>query len=311
MKQMTQLIILCFFLLTSVGCQKYDLMNEEEQFSTDGSSFSFRLPSGWQVEKDYKEVFNEAALFGAEDTNSRSVMFIRAQKSEQLNEQQLVTQTKTALKQYYLVDEVEEETFQIANFSAVYYPLKSVYDNRAVWLDNYFIATETHVVEFLFYRPRQGGTEGQQEIIRQSVETLKQLETTASSEEKREEITEQKVTTDMLSIQLTGHKIQGDKLILRYVLTNNSEKQLIPLKEWEELMEVTEAGSLLDITKVTDESDSELTYLQERSSQRLPAGDSVETVVVYELQQDQGDITIQADEQRINGDKPVVLKIER
>lgn len=311
MKRMAQLIMIGIVLMATAGCQKYELMNEQKTFSDGGSSFSFQLPSGWQIEDEYKEVFNDAALFGAEDTNSRSVMFVRAQKSEKLNEQQLRIQTRAALEQYYLVDEIEEESFRIGNFAAVYYPLKSVYDNRAVWLDNYFIATETHVVEFLFYRPRQGSSDGQQEIIRKSVETLKQVEAIASSDQEIEEAANYKVTTDTFSIQLTGHRIQEGKLILRYVLTNNSEQSLVPLEEWKNLMEVTEQEQRLHVIEEMVDSDSELSYLQDLGKQRLQAGDSIETAVSYDLQSNQGDITISTDEEQLKDAAAVMLKIER
>ncbi|MBO0445105.1 hypothetical protein IGJ55_000294 [Enterococcus sp. AZ170] len=299
--------------LTLTGCQKGQLEKANETFTADDSEYSFKLPKGWKVEKEYKETFNEAAVFGAEDSNSRSEMFVRAQPSKPLDEQELKQETKESLLAFYKLEAGEVESFDVDGLPAIHYLMPSVYKKKAVWLDMYFVTTKTHLVNFQFYRPRDNSAEKQKQVIYESVKTLKQLrgsQTLTSSSQQKGAKNNQKLENQRVAIQLTGNKIVGNQLILRYVITNKTSEDLIPVDEWQQMFSVTEAGEHLAITEQPKADDTELDYLLKQNKQRLPANESIESAVVYTLQPE-GTITIRVNEGQVNSDEPMSLTIER
>ncbi|OJG73987.1 hypothetical protein RV12_GL000335 [Enterococcus quebecensis] len=305
-------ILGCFLFLILVGCQKDRLNKKSDTFSSNGSDYSFQLPSGWEIQEDYQDELNEAAVFGAEDTNSRGVMFIRTQKSESMNETQLKEETKKSLSKYYKLEAGKVETFEVNGMPAIHYLMPSVYKKKAVWLDMYFVTTKTQLVNFQFYRSKDNNAEQQQQLIRESVKTLKQLNDDQKTVDSNYPTLEnnQKLENEQVSIQLTGNKIEDNQLILRYVVTNKSSKELLPRDEWQKMFTIEELGKKLLMSDQPKTNDSELDYLLACGKQPLLAGESVESAVIYSLQSD-GVIKIRVNEGQIRGDIPKVLTIER
>ncbi|MGL4698011.1 DUF5067 domain-containing protein [Enterococcus larvae] len=313
-----RLSIFLWFGLISVlltACQKGELNQESETFSADGSEYSIQIPEGWKVEDDYKEVFNEAAVFGVEDQNSRSVLFIRAQKSEPITEAELLEQTEKELSAYYKLETGEQESFEVEGYPAIHYLMPSVYEKKAVWLDIYYIVTENHIINLQCYRPRDNSAEKQQQLIRESVDSLIQVSSRESEKSEEDSQSEPEVTRQLenerLSVRITGSKVTDQQLILRYVITNKTEAPLSPLDEWEELFTVTEGTEKLSVVKQLETADDELRYLIEQSSQQIAAGKSMECAVVYDLHSEKQTITVQADADKIDGSTPMQLTIER
>ncbi|MGX7244588.1 PsbP-related protein [Enterococcus quebecensis] len=311
-RRMFKGILGCFLFLILVGCQKDRLNKKSDTFSSNGSDYSFQLPSGWEIQEDYQDELNEAAVFGAEDTNSRGVMFIRTQKSESMNETQLKEETKKSLSKYYKLEAGKVETFEVNGMPAIHYLMPSVYKKKAVWLDMYFVTTKTQLVNFQFYRSKDNNAEQQQQLIRESVKTLKQLNDDQKTVDSNYPTLEnnQKLENEQVSIQLTGNKIEDNQLILRYVVTNKSSKELLPRDEWQKMFTIEELGKKLLMSDQPKTNDSELDYLLACGKQPLLAGESVESAVIYSLQSD-GVIKIRVNEGQIRGDIPKVLTIER
>ena len=291
------LVVCGVLLVLLVGCKQQGLQEDPVSFTLDGSSYTFQLPAGWEVEEDYKKVYNDAAVFGAADTNSRAIVFIRGQKSPSLTSEELAQQTEETLAKYYQLEDSETHAFEIDGHPAIYYKLKSVYDEEAAWLENYFVVTETHLVEFLFYRPRESSTDKQQDSIRQSVESLKLV--SAGSQESEAESngletdTPRKIETDSLSLRLSGSRISEGQLVLRYVLTNKGSEAVIPSEEWQKLLSVSEGAAVLSLAgPVAEAADPELSYLQARGEEALQPGSSIESAAVYALGTEDEELTL-------------------
>ncbi|MGX7265017.1 DUF5067 domain-containing protein [Enterococcus crotali] len=314
-QRIVNVIGFCFLILLLSGCQSKGVSKDADYFTVGNSEYRFQLPSGWKAEEEYQTVFNEAAVFGAVDTNSRAVLFIRGESSPLMNQKQLKDATDQKVNQHYDVKKGTVAEFKVKDFPAIHYLMPGVYDGKAVWLDMYFISTKTQLINIQCYRPKGSSAKQQQETLKKSVESLEQLSSgsqrESSSEEKKDTSKNgiQQIENEQLSIQITGYKIEKQHLIIRYVFTNKSQAELVPLTEWQKLITVTEAKQTLEpVTQLTTE-DADLSYLMEQGQASLATEDIVESAVVYALTSETAELVIFSDQQKNN--EPIEWVIER
>ena len=303
-------ILLCliiFFMIILSACSKNN--GKKIEFKANESEYSFQFLKGWsQLDDKSKKSLNEEALFQGEDDNTNAVMFIRSQPSKLLNAKELEEKVDKQLTSIYQLDSAEKKKFKVNNYEAINYRIPSVYEEKAVWLDMYFISTETNVINFQYYFPKNNGISKLEEKALASVKTLnlekkgKLLE----ESEPREVKGIQQVEQDKVFLQVTGNKVDETRLILRYVVTNKSNHKAVPLELWKELVTITSEDKVLEIDNEKT-NDTELNYLLEKSQQEVKPGSSVECAIVYELPEMKNTITVQLETDA----GPLITTIER
>ncbi|MCB5951420.1 hypothetical protein LI951_05025 [Enterococcus sp. BWT-B8] len=282
------------------GCQGNELAKETEAFTINGSEYEFQLPAGWEPEEDYQTAFNEAAVFGAEDRNSRAVMFIRGEESEPFSVEQLAAETEEQVSKHYLLETAEIEEFEVAGRPAIHYLIPSVYEKKRVWLDIYYVVTDSNLVSFQYYRPKDNSANKQQAVIRQSVESLELTYLgTASAKDKTEE---------EAAVQFTGYKIEEDQLIIRYVLTNKGTEVIIPSEKWESLVTLEQGDRMLLQEEKAVRDNPDIAFLQQTGNQPLSNNQSAESAAVYQLIGKEA-VMLTFDSAVFNGKEPLIIPV--
>lgn len=298
---------LIFLTIILSSCAKNNV--EKTIFEANNSEYSFQFFKGWsQLDDESETSLNEEAVFQAEDDSSKAIMFIRAQQSKQLNEKELEKKIDKQLTSIYQLDAAEKKSFKTADYEGISYKIPSVYDEKAVWLYLYFISTETNIINFQYYFPKNNSAEKLEEKALASVETLKlEKKGTVTEESNRQEGKGvQQVEQDNVYLQVTGSKIEESKLILRYVVTNKSNHAIVPLSFWQELVTVTSEQNTLKMD-VLKQEDTELNYLLEKSQQEIKPDTSVECAIIYPLPNKKESIKVQLG----NQEDPLTMTLER
>lgn len=304
-----KILIFQLFLVTIIlsSCSKNNM--EKTTFEANDSEYSFQFFKGWSQLDDKSETsLSEEAVFQAEDDSSKAVMFIRAQQSKKLSEKELEKKIDEQLASIYRLDVAEKKSFKTADYEGISYKIPSVHDEKAVWLYMYFISTDTNIINFQYYFPKNNSAAKLEEQALASVESLKlEKKGTVSEESTSQEVKGiQQVEQDNVYLQVTGNKVDESKLILRYVVTNKSEHPVVPLAFWRELVTVSSGQNTLE-TDTAEQDDIELNYLLEKSQQEIKAGSSAECAIVYRLPDKKESIKVQLGNEK----DPLTMTIER
>ncbi|MHC5228827.1 DUF5067 domain-containing protein [Enterococcus sp. LJL99] len=301
-----RIVQIVFLTVIVSACSKNS--TEKTIFEANNSEYSFQFFKGWSQLDESENTINEEAVFQAEDDSSKAVMFIRAQQSKQLSEKELEKKIDNQLTPIYQLDVAEKKSFKTANYEGISYKIPSVYEQKAVWLYMYFISTETNIINFQYYFPKNNSVAKLEETALESVESLKlEKKGTVTEESTRQEMKGvQQVEQDNVYLQVTGNKVEESTLILRYVVTNQSDHAVVPLAFWQELVTTTSGQNTLEMDG-SNQEDTELNYLITKSQQKIEPGNSVECAIVYKLPNEKEAIKVQLGNQK----DPLTMTIER
>ncbi|ALS01894.1 hypothetical protein ATZ33_11035 [Enterococcus silesiacus] len=310
-------VIFCTLLFFLTSCVHPKLSEEKEYFSKEGVEYSFNLPAGWKGQEDYQEQYNEAAVFGAEDTTSNAYMFIRVRDRAGLKENTLEKEAKKLVKESFGVDPTSLENIKLDDQAALRFSFKYVFKQNPVWVSAYYILQKQHLVEYIFYTP-QDNQENKRTVFDQSVETLTVesiTEQTTTSEQASEKI--HKIENDSYVFDLTGYKIisennQQNLLIVRYVFKNKSDIK-VSANLWETLVTVEQDGTIVNKSPIAEHTQAEdLSYLLDNGKQLIGKNDSIESAVVYQLNdQSLSDITFSFDKEQFKGKTEIIMPIKK
>lgn len=314
MKQLKE-IIFCALLFLLTGCAHQELSGKKEYFSKEGVEYSFNLPTGWNGQEDYQEQYNEAAVFGAQDTTSNSYMFIRVRGIEEPKKNTLEKKAEKLVKESFGVEPASSKKLTLDNQPALRFSFKYVFKQKPVWVSAYYILQKQHLVEYIFYTPQDNQESRRTTVFDQSVATLK-LEHTTETTSKQSPEKLNKIENDSYVFDLTGYKIvsenkQQNLLIVRYVFKNKSEvKKSANLLET--LVTVKQDDKVLENSPITEHTQAEdLAYLLENGKQLIGKNDSIESAVVYKLNdQSLSNIIFLFDKEQFKGQKEIIMPIK-
>lgn len=315
MKKRIGIIILCLFILLT-GCSKQKRSEHNASFSDDEYNYSFQLPKGWKSQEEYKNLYNEAAIFGAEDENSKSNMFIRTTKKNEADVEKFKQKTKKELKKIYELKDIYEESVEVEDFPAVAYTFQGSYDNEIVFVHEFYIILDQKVVEFTFYSATEGNYENRADSFVESVQTFHIIDQkNKTTETVSTNSNNQKIKNEEVSFTLTGYKIiSGPEkkrlLIIRYVFANNLDKPNYP-NLWSTVVRVEQGGEELKESSITESGEaSDLEYLLKVGKRPVSKNDSVESAAVYELVgSSTSDVLLIFDADQFEESKPIHLPI--
>lgn len=311
-KNWTILLLFIFIFLLS-ACQSNSLAEKETDFSAVKGNYSFQMPANWEELEDYKTVFTQDTVFGAEDTKSLSTMMIRGHKAELfMNEKQLEDFGEETFADYYELEEAEKSTFKVGDFLGLHYRVQSVFDEKDTWLDIYLVSVNNAVIEFQFYSPMDRQTDNRQELFADSVASLKINSPSPKTETESETAEVGEAIAEDYTLKVTSYKTaevdEQPVLIVRYLSTNQGSEALIPKEEWLLATTVTQDGQQLE--SLDQGIDTETDYLLSLGKESLSKGKSAESAVLYRLDSAASPVTISFDSSLFLDSKKTSLLLE-
>lgn len=305
-------------LLVITGCAKSSLEETREHFSDKGFTYSFQLPKDWDAQEEYQSLYNPKAVFGAEDQNSKSYMFIRTKETSEVNSEKLKEQTKQELKKNYKLAGLEAETFKVNNLPSFVYIFQGIYNQEEVIIYDFYVILDQRIVELTFYSAVSNNVEKQAESFKKSVKTLlEERKTVDTTDEPMETSTNLKIENEAVSFTLTGYKMISDTeekrlLIVRYLFLNKQSDPVQP-NVWNSLVTAKQDGQELALSSVTESQEaSDLSYLLQVGKTAIGKDDLVQTAVVYEqLGSSMSDISINFDQTAFKDHEPIILPIKK
>ncbi|OJG99286.1 hypothetical protein RV18_GL001354 [Enterococcus termitis] len=310
------MMLFFFSVLFLSGCQSFSLQKEEESLYVNSSEYYFKLPMNWSIEEDPQKELNEDAKFGASDTKSNSVMFIRTQHAEGIDEKKMKSNVEKYLKNYYDLNSMKKASFKVGDLPVLSYVFKSSYKKKPAWAQMYYVLSENNIVEFVFYSPVDNSEEKRKQVFEEVVKTLREkvdAETVASSEEKTTAYN--RFETEDMSIYLSSYKVEKQDansiLVIRYVFTNKGKESLVPSEQWNKLIVASQNDKELQVFNNEDITDTELSYLLSRGNEEAKKGKTVESAVIYYLHDEAETVTFTFNQSLLAGREPLVLDINQ
>lgn len=298
------MVMVLFFL---AGCQA-KLSEKKVTFKSSSYAYQFQLPDSWdkQDESSYKGEYGNQAIFGAEDSISKSEMFIQASSLSEVDLTDFGAKTRKNLQEIYdysKLDDIYMKEYEVGKNQAYKYTLNGQHEGDSVWVHCYYVITDNELIEFIFYSADDNRFEERVEIIDESVSTLTEKEplestadeeaTTPSQESKEEKSSETMVENKEMSIAVTGYRnlTVGDQayLAIRYTVTNKSESELEPLVWYEKAKVKLGDDVLAQADFPNDDAVGNLKVLAEDNTKKLKKGETGNGLAFYSISTDEED----------------------
>lgn len=289
--------IILLLLLLLVGCSKQGLSSEKSNFSSEGVSGTVQLPESWESVTNYRQKFNEAAIFGAEDTKTNSYLFIRLKKNARQAQETLDELSLSILKKTFQMSEADFEKLNDLSYPTIRYSFDYRFEKKTVKAIVYYQQVANDLIEYIFYSAQDNQLPQRIQQFDQTVATsvIQKVESKSSD---HEATGKRVLETDQYSFNLTSYKVipqteNHSLVIIRFVFTNKGPK-LQAATLWQSVIQATQAEQPLAISTITDFKEvPDLNYLVENSHKKLNKGDALESAIVYELNdKTKADITL-------------------
>lgn len=294
-KRRSVIIILLLFFLS--GCSA-SLSEEKESFNGAGRAYEFQLPSTWKKQEDsvVKNNFGEAAVFGAEDAESDSFMYVLVFAKEEIDFENFGEQTRENLQKthgYEALEDVFMKEYEVNGYPAFKYTLNTSFENESIWAHFYYITTENGLVQFNFFSADDRNYEKRVEILNESADSLleKDVATITGVPENSEEASgtgdEMSVENDRLKFEVTGYRKvvveEQEYLAVRFTLLNKGDTPIKPTI-WYEKAQLMLGDQKLERSEFPeDESIGNLKELASTNEETLEIGEAQEGLAFYKL----------------------------
>ena len=287
-------ILLSIALLFLVGCSTDTLSEKTTTVEGKGLTYTFNLPTGWEKQDYFKQVYGDSAVFGAEDTRSKSNMAVMIVSKEDVTEEGFGERTRKelAVKNGYTDEKDVYFVQDTIHDNEVYkYTFETTFNDESVWAHYYSIFSEHGVLQFVYYSADDSSYEKRVKIIDQSIKTVKEV---SFSQEKAEEEAKQlqkdeiHFSTDTYDVSIMGLGTLKDEsdhslVALRYKYTNKQQEPVVST-HWKEAITLTQVDQKLPLVTVSKETNNyEILRLQEASETLVEKGQTVEGVLLYQL----------------------------
>lgn len=323
MKNKSVHFLLLLIIIWLAGCSA-KLSDKKETFSAQGMAFTFQLPSSWENDPKYQENYGQNAVFAAIDTKSNSKMFISATRKDTMDLKGFGNKTRQQLSQTYDYKNVEDvymKEFKVNEYPAYKYTVFTKLKEKDFWAHIYFIETRTGLVQLVYYSADDSDYENRAKIIDESARSLVETEAdetyeeTSTDQQKDNASDSVKVTNDKYTFEIKGfRKIKStddeDLLVIRFETTNNLENN-IQADILKDVVKVTQNEQLLSETILpTSETDTPLGLLEKKKTQAVSKEHSVETILVYKLKKNSGEVILNFLPEQFPEQEPVILDLD-
>lgn len=284
---------LLLLLIGMSGCQQETLDKEEQEVSGQGVTYTFQLPANWKAITNYEEVYGRLAVFGAEDTRSKSGMSVLIFPKESAEQENFGETTRKELAQkngYSNPEDVYMKEYTVNDNVAYKFTFQTQFNGAKKWAHYYCIFSEHGILQILYYSADDANYEDRVKAIDASIETVKETEfdeeeaqtaTVESEEAIRFQSSNYEVTINGLATTI-GEE-ESSLLVLRYSLKNSGD-EAIAANSWEEKIQLIQDGELLKKGTLSKDAVSyELTELLDSGSQMVEPGKEGEGIVLYKL----------------------------
>ncbi|MDA9470613.1 DUF5067 domain-containing protein [Enterococcus sp. 5H] len=305
------------------GCSA-KLSDIKEAFSAQGMAFTFQLPSSWENDPKYQENYGQNAVFAAADTKSNSKMFISATRKDMMDLKDFGNKTRQQLSQTYDYKNVEDvymKEFKLNEYPAYKYTVFTKLKEKEFWAHIYFIETQTGLVQLVYYSADDSNYENRAKIIDNSARSLVETkadeayEETSTDQQKADVSDSVKVANDKYVFEIKGfRKIKGtnneELLVIRFETTNNLETNILA-DIMKEVVKVTQNEQLLSETTLpSSETDTPLGLLETQKTQAVTKDQSAETILVYKLKKNSGEVILTFLPEQFPEQEPVILDLD-
>lgn len=315
MKKRTCSFIFVFLMSIFLSGCTTKLSDKKSTFDAKGIDYEFQLPSTWKKTDDFKQVYNQAAVFGAVDSKSNSTMFVTGERKDQVvlkNFGERMRKEVAKLYGYKKTEDVYMKEFELNGKKAYKYTVKTIFEKRTVWLHLYYVETKSGMIRFDFYSIDDGDYEKRAKIIDQSVRSLKETSDKGETDTVGEEDT---ITfeNDAIALKIVGiMHLKGDNdtklLALRYSVTNKSD-QSISANQWDSLVRLTQQETDLSGAELPKENAMlDLPKLLAQKDVTLSKGETVESVSLYTLK-DTSNVELIPSDKEFPNTKPIQLTV--
>ena len=314
--KMKKVIFGLFFLLVTISGCAASLSKRVDTFESDGISYEIQLPNSWEKKDGFENKYSKEIIFGAEDKKSNSKLLVMAQRKKKMefNDSFGKEMKKKLAKQYgyQKVDEIYMDEFSIGKNKGFKYTLDTMFDEKESWLHLYYIETENSIVQLNFYSAKDGSYKERAKIIDESAKSIKETADAGPTDETSDETFLFK--NDDFSIQVTGVlTIKGTEntnlLALKYSVNNTDNKEDLTPMIWTQAIEVKQGDSILETVELPkNNAVLEVSELFEKRFEKISVGNSLESVVLYQLK-DTSNVLLIPSEKVFPNSKDVPLEI--
>lgn len=285
--------LVIFMLFLVVGCSKNKLSDEMTKVEGKGATYTFRLPSSWKKQADFKSLYGTQAVYGAEDTVSNSNMAVVIVSKDDIEKEGFGEKTRKdlAIQNGYQDEKDVYFVQKKINGNEVFkYSFETMFNNKKVWAHYYSIFTEHAVIQFLYYSAQDSSYEDRIKIIDQSIETVKEVSYSAEKAEeeaKKSQKDEVSFSSDEYEVDIIGLGIlkdNDDELVALRFSYKNKTSEAQQANVWVQDTVLKQAGNeLTETTLPKDSVNYDIVRLQESAESSVPKGESKEGVLLYKV----------------------------
>lgn len=297
MKQTNKIVLfLATALFLLAGCAG-QLDKKKQSFENHGVSYEMQLPSGWKEDQEHKLNYGLQTDFSAEDTKSNSYLFITSTPVAYVDQKGFGEATREKLKERYNYKKAKDiymKEFKVGSYPTYKYTLNTKFEEKIVWAHFYYIWTEHGFVQMTFYSADDNSYKKRSVKIDAAVDTFKEVsfdETKSKQVQEKQKKEEGDIVTienNEIKMEITAvRQVTGENkqklLAIRYTFSNLNKNSVQPAI-WKELVTAKQNEVELPVGKLPEDTTLlDVLDLVKTQSEVVQKGDSLESVVLYEL----------------------------
>lgn len=228
-RKQNYIVSMLLFLLFMSGCGQ-KLSEKEASFTGNSLEYTIQLPDSWKKTTNYQTKFNESAVFGAEDTKSKSQLYVLVDRKNKINTKEFGKEMqqeiairygyKKASDIYFKEEKKEDKTFYK-------YTLRTNFDKQNVWLHLYYVESANGMVQVVIYSANDGNYKKRSEMLHESLLTLQEIKDLGEDEsfEKPILFENQKISLELIGVMPIQSNQNNQMVALRYKVTNKHRKK--------------------------------------------------------------------------------------
>ena len=287
-----QVLLLFFGLGVMAGCQSEPISKEKQTIEGEGVTYTFQLPSGWHSVENYEETYGRLAVFGAEDSRSKSGMSIQIAPIDSVEEEGFGANVRKEIAQkngYSKTEDVYMKEYEVNGAPAYKYTFETTFQGKKTWAHYYTIFSEHGFIQLLFYSTKDNRSEERVKDIDASVLTLKETGYEAPTETESSSDDQIQLNSETAEVTITGlATTEGEEdetlLVLRYQVTNKGDQPL-EARQWGDTITLEQEGKELPSTTLPKETSSyELIELEKKGLEAIASGGTGEGILLYMLE---------------------------
>lgn len=243
-------------------------------------------------------------------------MFIATKSKNDVDLKDFGKKTREQLSEAYNYEKVADvymKEFKINKYKAFKFTVFTKFKDKDSWAHIYYIETKDSLVQLMYHSADDSNYKKRAEIIDESARSL--VETGKSDKPSSDDAEENTAKNDKLSIKVTGYKlIENEKnnnlLAVKYELTNFQETP-VQASLWSSIVTANYNDEKLEQTSLpTSEETSEIGELVKQSTKDVGQNQSIEAVVIYQLNNTDGTVTLHFSDEEFPNQAEITLDLK-